>query len=195
MSLRNALLVLLRIAPMSGYELQKQFSHSVGFVWHAPDSQIYPELRKMAKEGLIEAEEQTRGSVATRRIYHVTESGEENFAEWMRTPLKYQRTRDAAHLKAAYLESADHEARVAFLSDHIAHWTTELKCWEDEIANIDTLRSAMLNRRLEMTAPEDREKTIAFKRFSYEGLAERARTEIEWAKKGLELAERFAPGS
>ena len=84
MSLRSALLVLLRIAPMSGYELQKQFSQSVGYVWHAPDSQIYPELRKMAKEGLVEPEEQTRGSVATRRVYHVTDAGEDNFAEWMR---------------------------------------------------------------------------------------------------------------
>lgn len=193
MSLRSALLVLLRIAPMSGYELQKQFSHSVGYVWHAPDSQIYPELRKMAEEGLIEAEEQTRGSVATRRVYHVTDAGEENFDEWMRTPLKYQRTRDAAHLKAAYLESADHQTRMAFLDDHIAHWTSELKCWEDELEKIDTLTTPMLNRRLEATRPEDREETIAFKRFAYEGLADRARTEIAWAKKGLELVKRFGP--
>lgn len=193
MSLRSALLVLLRIAPMSGYELQKQFSQSVGYVWHAPDSQIYPELRKMAKEGLVEPEEQTRGSVATRRVYHVTDAGEDNFAEWMRTPLKYQRTRDAAHLKAAYLESAEHETRTAFLNDHIAHWTSELKCWEDEIDKIDTLTTPMLQRRLEVTRPEDREKTIAFKRFAYEGLAEKARTEIAWAQRGLELAKRFGP--
>ena len=193
MSLRSALLVLLRIAPMSGYELQKHFSHSVGYVWHAPDSQIYPELRKMAKEGLVEPEEQTRGNVATRRVYHVTDSGEDTFDEWMRTPLKYQRTRDAAHLKAAYLESVDHESRVAFLNDHIAHWTSELKCWEDEIAKIDALISPMLNRRLEVTEDEDREETIAFKRFAYEGLADRAKTEIAWARKGLELVNRFAP--
>ncbi|WP_209371048.1 PadR family transcriptional regulator [Brevibacterium renqingii] len=192
MSLRSALLVLLRIAPMSGYELQKLFSQSVGYVWHAPDSQIYPELRKMAEKGLIEAEEQTRGNVATRRVYHVTDSGEESFAEWMHTPLKYQRTRDAAHLKAAYLESVDHESRLAFLNDHIAHWASELQCWEDEIAKIDALTTPMLNRRLEVTDDEDREKTIAFKRFAYEGLAERARTEISWAKRGLELADRFA---
>ena len=61
MSLRYALLALLRVGPQSGYDLQKQFSLSVGHVWHAPDSQIYPELRKMESEGLVEGEDQLRG--------------------------------------------------------------------------------------------------------------------------------------
>src|SRR5699024_4090213 len=147
----------------------------------------------VAEVGHREPDEQTRGSVATRRVYHVTDSGEETFDDWMRTPLKYQRTRDAAHLKAAYLESVDHETRVAFLNDHIAHWTSELECWEDESVKIDALTTPMLNGRLEVTAMEDREKTIACKRFAYEGLADRAKTEIAWARKGLELVNRFAP--
>ncbi|MBM6590308.1 PadR family transcriptional regulator [Brevibacterium sp. RIT803] len=191
MSLRSALLALLRIGPMSGYELQKQFSQSVGHVWHAPDSQIYPELRKMAKEELIIAEEQTRGSAGMRRVYHVTEAGEQAFIDWMHSPLKYQRTRDAAHLRAAYLESADQDAVSTFLNEHIAHWTSELKVWEDEIVTIEALESPMLNRRLAVTADEDREVTIAYKKFAYEGLAARARSEIEWAQRGLKLSKRL----
>ncbi|KHS53724.1 MULTISPECIES: PadR family transcriptional regulator [Brevibacterium] len=189
MSLRSAILALLRIAPMSGYDLAKQFSQSVGHVWHAPDSQIYPELRKMAEEGLILPEEQTRGTAGMRRMYHVTEAGEESFLEWMNSPLKYQRTRDASHLKAAYLESANHEARISFLRNHIEVWTGELEYIEDEIANIDALESPMLNRRLAVTADKDREMTIGYKRFAYEGLADRARSEIEWAQRGLKLTE------
>ena len=49
MSLRYALLAILRVGPLSGYDLQKQFHQSVGHVWHAPDSQIYPELRKIRR--------------------------------------------------------------------------------------------------------------------------------------------------
>lgn len=191
MSLRSALLALLRIGPMSGYELQKQFSQSVGHVWHAPDSQIYPELRKMANEELIIAEEQTRGSAGLRRVYHVTEAGERAFADWMNGPLKYQRTRDAAHLRAAYLESADQAAVYAFLNKHISHWQDELKVWEDEIATIEALESPMLNRRLAVTADEDREVTIEYKKFAYEGLAARARSEIDWAQRGLKLSKRL----
>ena len=50
-SLRSALLALLSSGPLTGYDVVKQFSSSVGHVWHAPDSQIYPELRKMHAEG------------------------------------------------------------------------------------------------------------------------------------------------
>ncbi|QPS34012.1 PadR family transcriptional regulator [Brevibacterium casei] len=191
MSLRSAILAVLRIGPTSGYELQKLFSQSVGYVWHAPDSQIYPELRKMADRGLIVAEEQTRGTAGTRKVYHVTDSGDEEFVDWMNSPLKYQRIRDAAHLRAAYLESADAEAVEEFLTSHIEHWQKELDTWEGEIAKIDSLTSPMLNRRLEVTADEKREATIAFKRYSYEGLAARARGEIRWAREGLALAKRL----
>ncbi|MBN9196079.1 MAG: PadR family transcriptional regulator, partial [Microbacterium sp.] len=105
MSLRYALLAILRVGPLSGYDLQKQFSQSVGHVWHAPDSQIYPELRKMETLGLIEGEEQTRGARGTRRVYHVTEAGDASYREWMQSPIDYLRVRDPAHLRAAYLEN------------------------------------------------------------------------------------------
>ena len=110
MSLRYALLAILRVGPLSGYDLQKQFHQSVGHVWHAPDSQIYPELRKMEQLGLVEGEEQPRGERGTRRLYHVTDAGDRAFVEWMASPLDYQRVRDPSHLRAAYLETTTPEA-------------------------------------------------------------------------------------
>jgi PadR family transcriptional regulator AphA len=187
MSLRFALLALLRVGPMSGYDLQKQFAQSVGHVWHAPDSQIYPELRKMEADGLIEGERQARGERGTRIVYRATAAGDAAFTEWMGSPLDYQRVRDPAHLRAAYLESATPAQARAFLERHRAQWRAELEQWLGEIDRIDTLTNPMLTRRLEITAPADRERTIAFKRFAYEGLVERARGEIEWAERGLTL--------
>lgn len=187
MSLRYALLALLRVGPLSGYELQKQFSSSVGHVWHAPDSQIYPELRKMEAENLITGEEQPRGQRATRRVYHVTDAGNQAFIDWMHTPLEYARVRDPAHLRAAYLEAATPEAAREFFHAHILQWERELAQWEGELLRINDLSNPMLIRRLAVTLPEDRDRTIAFKRFTYEGLVERARGEIAWGKRGLEL--------
>lgn len=187
MSLRYALLALLRVGPLSGYELQKQFSASVGHVWHAPDSQIYPELRKMEAEHLIEGEEQPRGQRATRRVYHVTAAGDAAFLAWMQTPLEYARVRDPAHLRAAYLEAASPEAARAFFRRHGTQWEAELAQWEGELLRIAEVANPMLVRRLAVTDPGDRERTIAFKRFTYEGLVDRARIEIAWARRGLEL--------
>lgn len=187
MSLRYALLALLRVGPLSGYELQKQFSQSVGHVWHAPDSQIYPELRKMEGEGLIEGERQTRGERGMRLVYHVTDAGHEAFLTWMQTPLDYSRVRDPAHLRAAYLETTTPEAARAFLRAHIAQWEGELKQWEGELTHITWLSNPMLVRRLAITSDADRPRTIAYKRFAYEGLVERAQGEIAWAYRGLAL--------
>ena len=191
MSLRYALLALLRVGPLSGYDLQKQFSVSVGHVWHAPDSQIYPELRKMAKEGLIQGEEQTRGQRGTRRVYHVTDAGEQAYTEWMRSPLDYQRVRDPAHLRAAYLENTTPDAALAFFRRHIAEWKSELEQWEGELRRIDARDNPMLIRRLAVTPDHEKERTVAFKRLAYEGLVDRANGEIAWARRGLELVDRL----
>lgn len=190
MSLRYALLAILRVGPLSGYDLAKQFAQSVGHVWHAPDSQIYPELRKMETEGLVEGEEQARGERGRRRLYHVTPAGNAAYLAWMAAPLEYQRVRDPAHLRAAYLEAATPAEARAFLLAHRAQWQTELEQWQGELVRIDTLDNPMLQRRLEVTEPADHERTIAYKRFAYEGLVARARAEIEWAERGLELVER-----
>jgi PadR family transcriptional regulator, regulatory protein AphA len=189
MSLRYALLSLLRVGPLSGYDLQKQFSLSVGHVWHAPDSQIYPELRKMEAAGLIEGEEQVRGERGTRRVYHVTDAGDRAFLEWMKTPLDYSRVRDPAHLRASYLEATTPDAAREFLRAHIAAWASELEQWEGELRRIDAVNNPMLVRRLAASPPEVHDRTIAFKRFAYEGLVDRARGEIEWARRGLDLVD------
>lgn len=191
MSLRYALLAILRVGPLSGYDLQKQFSQSVGHVWHAPDSQIYPELRKMQTDGLIEGEEQVRGQRGMRRVYHVTEAGDRAYEQWMATPLEYQRVRDPAHLRAAYLENTTPDAARDFLRRHITYWESELEAFQGELDHIERMDSAMLNRRLAVTPDEERERTIEYKRFSYEGLAQRARGEIEWARRGLKLVDRL----
>jgi DNA-binding PadR family transcriptional regulator len=191
MSLRFALLALLRVGPLSGYDLQKQFSVSVGHVWHAPGSQIYPELRKMEQDGLVVGEEQPRGERGARRLYHVTSEGDAAFQDWMRSPLGYLRVRDPAHLRSAYLESVAPDEARAFLRTHQEQWEAELAQWEAEIARIDAGESPMLQRRLVVTPPAEQRATIAYKRFAYEGLVERARTEIAWARRGLSLVDRL----
>ena len=187
MSLRYALLALLSVEPMTGYDLYKEFEASVGHVWHAPDSQIYPELRRMEKEGLLDGEEVTWGQRGKKRRYHITDAGVKAFRDWMNTTLEYTRVRDPAHLKAAYLEWAEPEAAREQMRAHIAHHTGLRQQWEQRIREIDQDRSEMLNRRLAGTPEADRDRVKAFKRFTYEGLVARADQEITWAQHGLAL--------
>ncbi|GII75565.1 transcriptional regulator [Sphaerisporangium rufum] len=81
MSLRVALLGLLSFAgPASGYDLTKMFTLTINHVWQAKHSQIYPELNRMAADGLISvAQPGPRG----RKIYTITEHGAATMRDWL----------------------------------------------------------------------------------------------------------------
>lgn len=191
MSLRYALLALLSVEPMTGYELSKQFGSSVGYVWHAPDSQIYPELRRMEKDGLLAGEEIPWGPHGKKTQYRITEAGAAAFREWMNSPLEYSRERDPAHLKAAYLEWADPAAARAQMLAHIAYYTMCRGQWEEKIHELQTGTNAMLNKRLAAMPKQDHRRITAYKIFTYEGLVAKAQTEIDWARNGIKLIGSF----
>lgn len=193
MSLRYALLALLTVEPMTGYDLAKRFHSSVGFVWHAPDSQIYPELRKMAKDGLLDSEEVPWGSKGKKTQYRITPEGRAAFRAWMNSPLEYSRERDPVHLKAAYLEWTDTESSKRHMQAHIDYYTVQRDQWAEMIEGLHAGTNEMLNKRLAGTADSERRKTIEYKIFTYEGLVARAETEIEWGKRGLKLIDALTP--
>lgn len=81
MSLRHGLLDLLAGEPMSGYDLTRYFALSMGNVWPAQHSQIYPELAKLVADGLIvQIGEGPRG----RKVYETTPAGTEELRSWLR---------------------------------------------------------------------------------------------------------------
>lgn len=187
MSLRYALLALLNVGPMTGYDLYKLFESSVGHVWYAADSQIYPELRRMERDGMVDGEEVPWGERGTKRLYHVTDDGVAAFQSWMNETLEYSRVRDPVHLRAAYFEWADPDAARKQLRAHIEHHSELLGHWHERIREIDEVTNPMLRRRLEQTPEGFKRRTIAFKRYAYEGLIGRSEQEITWAERGLRL--------
>ncbi|MGI8393221.1 PadR family transcriptional regulator [Leucobacter sp. W1038] len=196
MSLRAALLALISAGPATGYDIAKQFRSTVGHLWHAPDSQIYPELRRMQQEDLLHAEDIPWGQKhATKTQYSITPAGTEALARWQASPLTYAPERDQAHLLAAYFEWAPHpsDARQRLL-DHISHFDAMRDSAQGQITAIEARTNQTLNRRLTMTDPEHHERVIAFKLFAYRGKIARAESEIAWAREGLELLDGLTPG-
>ncbi len=189
MSLRFALLALLSSRPMTGYDLAKHFSQSVAHVWHAPDSQIYPELNRMEHDGLLESVPVRWGPNGTKKEYHVTDAGLTAFREWIDAPLSIRRQRDPAYLKAAYLEWADADAARSQLRQHHAYWSQHLALLEHTRETLLDHTHPTLAHRLAKFPVEEHERIVRYKVFAYDGLIDQARTEVTWAERGLALVD------
>jgi PadR family transcriptional regulator AphA len=191
MSLRHALLALLEAGPMTGYELAKQFDVSVDYLWHAPHSQIYPELRRMETAGLVKAQSLPRGQHATKRPYSLTEAGAEDLVAWVRRQETSPPVRDPAYLKATYFEYESFDETRQHFREHRDHHRAVQDHWQRHISRLQQRATALMQRRLGSAPVEAHEAIVAFKVHAYEGLVDRARAEVAWAERGLALVDRL----
>ena len=76
------ILGLLSLGPRSGYEIKAAVDRSTRFFWAASYGQIYPELRRLDREGLIEGEDAPTGGRA-RRVYRLTAAGRDELEAWL----------------------------------------------------------------------------------------------------------------
>lgn len=94
MSLKHAILGFLSFKSLSGYDLKKAFDNSVQHFWPANQSQIYRTLAGLKDEGLVEQEVIEREERLDMKIYHITETGQEELHQWLATPLSPQDFRE-----------------------------------------------------------------------------------------------------
>jgi DNA-binding PadR family transcriptional regulator len=73
--LHLALLALLGVRPMHGYELMGELSTRMGRAYRASPGSIYPAIQALEEEGLVEGRDD-----ADRRVYELTRAGIETLA-------------------------------------------------------------------------------------------------------------------
>jgi DNA-binding PadR family transcriptional regulator len=134
MSLRHGLLDLLAGRPMSGYDLSRFFEVSMGNVWPAQHSQIYPELAKLLADGLIE---QTGEGPRGRKIYETTPAGVEALRAWLRETEPDYSVRFEAMLRIFCLWVLPEEEALAHLERDRAEYVRHLAQIEGAIAGAD----------------------------------------------------------
>jgi PadR family transcriptional regulator AphA len=82
-----ALLGLLAIRDMSGYDIKAFADGSLRHFWAISYGQIYPELRQLEELGLVESEEAAVGG-RRRTIYRPTARGREELETWLAEPVE-----------------------------------------------------------------------------------------------------------
>jgi DNA-binding PadR family transcriptional regulator len=123
-TLGHALLGLLAARPQSGYELTRSFDVSLGNVWTAKHSQIYPELAKLEAAGLVQpAGTGARGS----KSYAITRAGRAQLVRWLsETPPAAQDLRDEGMLRVFFLWLVAPDDAAAYLRDQRARYLAQL---------------------------------------------------------------------
>jgi DNA-binding PadR family transcriptional regulator len=189
MSLRHALLAILTAKPMTGYDLVKYFDGTVAHVWSAPHSQIYPELRRMERDGLLDVEVVPRGERAEKRLYIINNLGRAELNGWATELAGYQPERDAYRLRAAHFEFSTYEAARRQLQEHLNHYTHALQEWRQIVGDVEARRVPLLRERLTQRPEPEHDAIVAFKRFAFRGEAAKAEAEVAWAEEGLAILE------
>ncbi len=195
MSLRHALLAILAVEPLTGYELTKYFDRSAANVWHAPHSQIYPELRKLESAGLVTAESVARGDHGVKRTYSITDAGLDVLVEWVEEANPPAPVRDDFLLKATYLEYGSFANARRQFEAHLDYHEELRRRWDIHAQVLEQRATALMRRRLEVMPEELHEALVAYKVHVYRGLAEQARHQARWARQGIALVDALMAAS
>lgn len=83
MSLGFGILGFLSYRTMSGYNLAKAFGSSLEFFWHAQNSHVYLELKKLEQKGYISGEVVIQSERPNKRLYTITDEGRKAFLDWL----------------------------------------------------------------------------------------------------------------
>ncbi|MCB5165786.1 PadR family transcriptional regulator [Streptomyces bambusae] len=105
MALRHAVLAALLDEELSGYQLAKAFSVGVANFWHALPQQLYAELARLERDGLIAGREVVQDTRPNKRLFTVTDAGLAELDAFAAAATKPSFLRDDLAVK---VQAADH---------------------------------------------------------------------------------------
>jgi DNA-binding PadR family transcriptional regulator len=127
MSLEHAILGFLNYRPLSGYDLKKAFDTSVRHFWAADQSQIYRTLARLADQGWAQVEIIEQDDRPDRKVYHITQAGQQELLRWLATPLPHQARRNASLVQVFLAGQLTDQEILALLEPEAEHLRNDLE--------------------------------------------------------------------
>jgi PadR family transcriptional regulator, regulatory protein AphA len=100
--------------PRSGYDIKAVVDRSTRFFWAASYGQIYPELKRLERHGLIEGEDSPTGG-RRRRVYRLTAAGRQALIEWLLSRELTIELRDESLLRLFFADALPREQALLLL--------------------------------------------------------------------------------
>jgi PadR family transcriptional regulator AphA len=131
----KVILGMLAARPRSGYEIKQLVDNSARFFWAASYGQIYPELKRLEKDGLISGSDSAQGG-RQRTVYKVTATGKRAARDWIESPPRVFELRDEGLLELFFAGSIDPARAPAIARERAAKAAAsaaELRAMQDQI--------------------------------------------------------------
>lgn len=113
---RFAILGMLSTGPRSGYDLKRDFERRMSHFWAESVGQIYPTLKRLHNEDLVEEISRQGAGRRARTLYAITQKGRERLKDWLREPPQREQVRNEILLKLYF----GPEMGVDIALDHLA---------------------------------------------------------------------------
>ena len=118
MSVKYAILGILKEKERHGYDLKSEFDDRVGDFWSLNYGQIYSTLDRMEREGLVEWHEQLQERRPDRKVYRITPKGRDDLHKWLTEPVARPRAlRDELFVKLLFADRSDPSAIVNLIQE------------------------------------------------------------------------------
>ncbi|MBT8131901.1 MAG: PadR family transcriptional regulator [Gammaproteobacteria bacterium] len=111
MSLRQILLGMLA-KPASGYDLKHRFDQSLRHFWAADLAQIYPALKKLRQDELLDQSMEPSAKGPPRRVYRRNRKGKKAVREWLLQGPEFRNDRISYLAQVYFLADLDDPAEV-----------------------------------------------------------------------------------
>ncbi|MFC0624866.1 PadR family transcriptional regulator [Kribbella deserti] len=148
MSLKHAILGLLDLRPMTGYDLKKTFDNSARHFWAADRSQIYRTLGMLHGDGLVTEKVIAQQSRPDRHEYRLTKAGAAELDSWLRSPVPVELPREAFLARIFFAGRADDRELVRTL---VAERRTLAQERLDELQAVEAPKTTYADRLRAMT--------------------------------------------
>jgi len=107
--------VLNTFGPLSGYGVKQVIAQTIDFMWSESYGQLYPELKRLAKDGLVRQVSERRHNPRGRKTFAITGAGRRVLSAWVRQPVARELVR-VEHLVKLFFSRA---AGVAASRQHV----------------------------------------------------------------------------
>lgn len=121
--MRQPLLALLAKEPAHGYELKLALEQTFGEAYPSPNiGQIYVTLKRLEQDGLVRSQDVEQTTRPNKKVYELTEAGQDALRAWVEEPSEGPRVRDEFFIKLILAPMAGLADRMELINAQRRHY-------------------------------------------------------------------------